>query len=168
MGERSDQITRQIENTRGELGANLQELEHKVKDVTDWRSQFQKSPLTMIGIAFGGGVLLSRAFGGSSRSHRRYRSEDQWENRRENRALKSQQNGGTQYEMNKAADTWDNIKGALIGVAATKVQDFLRSAIPGFHAEYSKVEQHKGPQKLHDTVQETLADSTSGDTQNRQ
>ena len=42
MGKRSDQITKQIEETRGELGANLQELEHKVKDVTDWRSQFGK------------------------------------------------------------------------------------------------------------------------------
>ena len=111
-------------------------------------------------------MLLSRAVGGSSRSHRRYRSQDEWENRRE-RPSKNFQNGGTHYEMNKAADTWDNIKGALIGVAATKVQDFLRSAVPGFHAEYSKVEQHKGTQKLHDTVQETLADSTSGDTQNR-
>src|SRR5690242_151793 len=35
MGERSDQITRRIEQTRGELGSNLQELETKVKDVTD-------------------------------------------------------------------------------------------------------------------------------------
>ena len=68
MGERSDQITRKIEQTRGELRANLNELEHKVRDVTDWRKQVQKSPLTMIGIAFGGGVLLSRVLGGGSQA----------------------------------------------------------------------------------------------------
>jgi hypothetical protein len=145
MGERSNQITRQIEETRDELGSNLQELETKVKDVTDWRRQFQKSPLTMMGIAFGGGILLSRVLGGSSRHSRRYRSRD-FEDGHERSAHR--ETGGARHEMNKAADTWDNIKGALIGIAANKAQDFLRSAVPGFHEEYSKVEQHKGPQRL--------------------
>ncbi|PWU01066.1 MAG: hypothetical protein C5B51_23790 [Terriglobia bacterium] len=67
MGERSDQIARRIEETRGDLGSNLRELETKVKDAADWRKQFQKSPLTMIAIALGGGLLLSRVLGGSSR-----------------------------------------------------------------------------------------------------
>jgi len=146
MGERSDQITRQIEQTRGDLGANLHELEAKVKDVTDWRRQFQKNPLTMIGIAFGGGVLLSRALGGSSHP-RRHRYPDGWD--RESKASRFRgEHTGTNYEMKKAADTWDNIKGALIGVAATKAQDFFRNAVPGFHEEYSKVETHKRPARL--------------------
>jgi hypothetical protein len=137
MGERSDQITRKIEQTRGELGANLNELEHKVRDVTDWRKQVQTSPLTMIGIAFGGGVLLSRVLGGSSRGRRHYRLRDAGDNG-EVRSSKA----------NAATDVWDNIKGALFGVAAGKVQDFLRSAVPGFHAEYSKAERPNGPERL--------------------
>src|ERR1044071_688507 len=76
MGERSDQITRQIEETRSDLGYNLQELETKVKDATDWRKQFQKSPFTMIGIAFGGGILVAQVFGGGSRRSRRYCSRE--------------------------------------------------------------------------------------------
>jgi hypothetical protein len=146
MGERSDQITREIEETRGDLGSNLQELETKVKDATDWRRQFQKSPLTMIGIAFGGGILLSRALGGSSNPSRRYRSRDDGHEKSSHR-----ETAGTRYEMKKAVDTWDTIKGALIGVAASKAKDFLRGAVPGFHEEYSKVEQHKGPQRWEQT-----------------
>ena len=137
MGERSDQITRKIEQTRGELGANLNELEHKVRDVTDWRKQVQKSPLTMVGIAFGGGVLLSRILGGSSRGRRHYPLRDAGDTAE---ARTSKTDGAT--------DIRDNIKGALVGVAAGKVQDFLRSAVPGFHEEYSKVEHHNGPERL--------------------
>ena len=33
----------------------------------------------------------------------------------------------------------------LIGVDATKVQDFLRDDIPGFREEYSKAEHHASP-----------------------
>lgn len=64
MGEKSSQITREIENTRAELGSNLQELERKVKRMTDWRQQFEKSPFAMIGMAFGGGLLLGAAVAG--------------------------------------------------------------------------------------------------------
>jgi Protein of unknown function (DUF3618) len=64
MDENSSQITREIENTRAELGSNLQELERRVKGMTDWRQQFAKSPVAMIGLAFGGGILLGAALGG--------------------------------------------------------------------------------------------------------
>jgi len=63
MGEKSNEIAREIEHTRAELGSNLHELEAKVKGVTDWRQQFDKRPFTLIGIAFGGGILLGTALG---------------------------------------------------------------------------------------------------------
>jgi hypothetical protein len=152
MGERSDQITRKIAQTRGELGANLNELEHKVRDVTDWRKQVQKSPLTMIGIAFGGGVLLSRVLGGGSHGRRHYRSRDARPN---GEASSSADSARTNHALNKAADAWDNIKGALIGVAAGKVQDFLGDAVPGFHEEYSKAEHQNGPESLREQTSRT-------------
>ena len=151
MGERSDQITRTIEQTRGELGANLSELEYKVRDVTDWRKQVQKSPLTMIGIAFGGGVLLSRVLGGSPRGGRHYRLRDPGDN--------GEVRSST---ANVATDIWDNIRGALVGVAAGKVQDFLSSAVPGFHEEYSKVVHNEGPERLSRQTSHTADASPQG------
>ena len=159
MGERSDQITRKIAQTRGELGANLNELEHKVRDVTDWRKQVQKSPLTMIGIAFGGGVLLSRVLGGSPRGRRHYRSRDA---RANGEVSSSADASRTKHALNKAADTWDNFKGALIGVAAGKFQDFLRDAVPGFHEEYSKVVHNEGPERLSRQTSHTADASPQG------
>jgi len=64
MGETTDQIENHIEHKRGDLAANIQELEFKVKSATDWRLQFQKHPMTLIGAAFGGGVLLAALMGG--------------------------------------------------------------------------------------------------------
>lgn len=60
MGQEPDQITQDIAQARAELGSNLGELEHKVKSVADWRCQFQKRPMAILGLAFGGGLLLSR------------------------------------------------------------------------------------------------------------
>jgi ElaB/YqjD/DUF883 family membrane-anchored ribosome-binding protein len=60
----TDQIEAHIENTRDELGANLQELEQKVKSVADWRRQFRNNPMMMLGAAFAGGILLASLLGG--------------------------------------------------------------------------------------------------------
>jgi hypothetical protein len=138
MGERSDQITREIEQTKGELGSNLSELENKVKSATDWRTQFQKSPTTMMGIAFGGGVLLSRLVGGNSRRRSHYRSREEWDGGEHEKSPRASGGAG----LKKASDTWGNIKGALIGVAANKIHEFIGSSVPGFHEEYKKVENY--------------------------
>lgn len=59
MGEKSNQIERQIAIERGQLWRNLNELQSRVEDATDWRLQFQKRPLVMMGAAAGGGLLLA-------------------------------------------------------------------------------------------------------------
>ena len=59
MGQTTRQIEAHIEDTREDLGANLNELEQKVKSVTDWKQQFRSNPMTMLGVAFGGGILLA-------------------------------------------------------------------------------------------------------------
>ena len=66
---RSDRSKRSIDLERNDLGRNIQQLEHKVKTTMDWPAQFQKNPRTMIGLAFGGGVLLSSLIGGRRPSH---------------------------------------------------------------------------------------------------
>jgi len=68
MGETTDQIATDIDRTRDDLKANLEELEARVKEAADWRRQFRKHPVPMIVGAMLGGVLLSAMIGGRIRS----------------------------------------------------------------------------------------------------
>jgi hypothetical protein len=72
MGEASDQIERHIQETRNDLSENLSELEEKVKTAVDWRAQFEERPMTMMALAFGGGLLLSAVLPSARSSRRRY------------------------------------------------------------------------------------------------
>lgn len=135
MGEKSNQIERQIEVERGQLGEHLNELQSKVQEVTDWRAQFQKRPMLMMGVAVGGGLLLASLAGRRSKSPRPYpeaRADSSSEHQR-----------GTELQKSKALETFDNIKGAMIGVAASTFQDFLAQLIPGFKAQFEKTAQEK-------------------------
>ena len=58
-GETLEQIEKQIDAKRNQLGENLNELEGKLRDVMDWRVQFDAHPLPLLGIAFGAGLLLA-------------------------------------------------------------------------------------------------------------
>jgi hypothetical protein len=59
MGQTTDQITADIQQTRDELRTNFEELEYKVKSVIDWKHYFQKSPATMMAVAFGVGAVIA-------------------------------------------------------------------------------------------------------------
>jgi hypothetical protein len=48
MGEKSSRITHAIEETRAPLGWNLQELEHRVKRLSDWRLRFEQRPFSLM------------------------------------------------------------------------------------------------------------------------
>lgn len=134
MGEKSDQIERQIAVERGQLGENLSELQSRVQEATDWRLQFQKRPMLMMGVAVGGGLLLASVTGRRSRTRHRY-PDDRVESREHQR--------GTELQKNKALETFDSIKGAMIGVAANTFKDFLGELIPGFHEQFQKTAQEK-------------------------
>lgn len=116
MDKTTDQIESDIERKRHELGANLHELEHKVKQIGDWRHHFHNHPVTLLGAAFGGGVLVATMLGRSRRDT-------------------STSSAGSPRKQ-KALDTWDHIKDALIGVAATRVTDFVGELVPGFAEEF--------------------------------
>lgn len=121
MSETASQIEVQIEKTSQALGSNFQELEHKVKSVTDWRLQFQKSPMTMVGVAFGGGIFLAALLSRPRRC-------------RGNRRGSGSEVG---YEP-RPHSPWDSIKGALLGVAASRFTDFVADVIPGFHEQIER------------------------------
>ena len=89
--------------------------------------------MALLGAAFGGGILLATMLGGRR-------------GRRGGRGLhysspSSELNGGTDHHKNQALETWDNIKGALIGVAATRFKDFVGDVIPGFHEQFRRTEE---------------------------
>jgi hypothetical protein len=133
MGETTDQIAAHIENTRADLGANLQELEGKVKAATDWRQYFQKNPMTLIGVAFGGGVFLARLAGG----HRTNRLAGL--SSRTSEGVPRMQRAAGNPQTQQVLDTLDHIKGALIGVAAERFKGFIGDIVPGFQEQFEKV-----------------------------
>jgi hypothetical protein len=67
MDETAGQIEHEIEAERDRLGKNLEQLEMKIKSATDWRTQFNKYPLIIMGSAFGLGLILSMLTRRSSR-----------------------------------------------------------------------------------------------------
>jgi len=148
MGETTNQIESYIETKRDDLGSNLAELENKVKSITDWREQFRSNPMTMVGVAFGGGILLASVLGGKSR-HRSSR----------NIVDAAVSHSGMDRQSNKALETWDNIKGALIGVAATRFKSFVGELVPGFHEQLREAEAMKRPGGSSTGPAESLAKS---------
>jgi hypothetical protein len=133
MGQTTSQIEAHIQDTRADLGSNLQELEQKVKSVTDWRQHFRSNPMTMVGVAFGGGILLATMMGGRRQrgGGRTYSTP----------GAGSLSHAGSDHQKNKALETFDSIKGALIGVAATRFKDFVGEVVPGFQEHFKQTEQ---------------------------
>jgi hypothetical protein len=58
MGETPDEIKREIEEARERIGVGIDQLEHRVKDAIDWRSQFDRRPWAFLGGAFGIAFLI--------------------------------------------------------------------------------------------------------------
>lgn len=140
MGEKSDQIESQIVRERGQLGRNLNELQSRVEEATDWRIQFQKRPMLMMSAAAGGGLLLAAITGRGSKWKRCYVDESASKYREHQR--------GTELQKSKALETFDTIKGAMIGVAANTFKDLLGQLVPGFNEQFQKTAHEKGSPEL--------------------
>jgi Protein of unknown function (DUF3618) len=137
MGERTDQIEREIQATRANLGENLGELEARIKSSIDWREQVQERPGVMLALAFGGGMMLSALFSGErgNRTRRAYPRSN-----REITPAAANQQDPTPSEVNKAMDGLTTLKMALLGLAVEKAKDFIQETIPGFRQQLSKLQ----------------------------
>jgi hypothetical protein len=142
MGGTSDQIERHIQETRNDLGDNFKELQEKVRTAVDWRAQFEEHPMTMMALAFGGGILLSAllpfrpsASGRSSASSANTSSSD-----RHTSDLPSKSRNEYNDKTSSPLETWDAVKGALVGVATTKLSGFIEDVLPGFTQEFTKAQ----------------------------
>ncbi|HEX8985906.1 MAG TPA: DUF3618 domain-containing protein [Bryobacteraceae bacterium] len=63
MGEKPDQIREEIEQARYRLGQNLNQLEYRVRQTTDWRVQFDRHPWVFAGAAFTGALVFGWMIG---------------------------------------------------------------------------------------------------------
>ena len=135
MGETSEQIERHIEQKQSELGSDLNELEQRVKRAFNWRAQVDEHPMACLAVAFAGGMVLSVALSGRGR-HRRA-SESSVEPWGDVPVSPARARRSTRQKAH-AIDAWDDIKDALVGVAATKLVGFLDRTLPGFQGEFQK------------------------------
>jgi len=108
MGTATQQIDTHIEKAREALGANLDELDQKVRTATDWRQQFRTRPKTLLGLTFGGGFLLAAVLGGPNKSA----------------AESSRRN-------DVARQTWGSVRGVLIGMAAARLLKYAAKVLAG-------------------------------------
>ena len=134
MDQRTDQIESHIQSKQEALQSNFQELENKIKSLTDWRHQFQNHPAAMVATAFGGGLLLARMFGHGK--GRRVRAGSSTTPQTSANAPHSR----TERRKHEVLKSWDNIESALIGVAAAKFRGMLSDIVPGFKEQLDKTE----------------------------
>jgi hypothetical protein len=144
MDQKPDQIEKHIRKERAELKDNFEELGSKVKNTFDWRTQFQERPGTMLGFAVAGGVLLSAIFRGGSRRSERLQSLD-----KEN--FTPVADAGNSRA--RGLETWDHMKGALVGAAINNLASYIEQVLPGFQTEYEKSQRTSTGRKTSETIQ---------------
>jgi hypothetical protein len=132
MDETPREIEAHIDRTRERLGSHLVELEHKVEAATDWREHFRARPRVFLGAAFVGGATLAVAL--HARSQRSV--SDEADDAGIRRFVDDPSSARAQV-----LELWNNLKGALIGVASTRVMDYLGELLPGFDEHYRRAEE---------------------------
>jgi hypothetical protein len=156
MGTAANQIEQHIRRERYELEANFNQLEAKVKDAFDWKSQFQQHPGAVLGAALVGGALLavilpkprngSRAYNSEvpSRAHSFLEDENPYTNRAQmagTEAPPSPSRGYSAYTSKTRSasnDVWDTLKAAAVGLASTRLSEYIEEFVPGFTEQYRK------------------------------
>jgi hypothetical protein len=145
MVENSEQVERRIAERRNSLSNDISELERKAKEAVDWRAQVEQRPGTMMGIAFGVGILLAAILGGGSRRLRAPKAEEPVSALKaystdSNADYQAAMATGNDYHASAVTETFENVKGALLGVAIAKCEEFLEELLPGFSTQYRKAE----------------------------
>ena len=134
MGEDARALEEEIRVGRSELGRNIDHLQQRTKELTDWRSQYRNHAGVSIALAFGGGIalgLLARRSGGSVP---RYSPPEDPSRPVGFHPLKAI--GENPKVKAQVGEVWDEILEALITVASAKAVDLLGTVVPGFRDEY--------------------------------
>jgi len=148
VGEDTNQIERQIAEERSDLGRNLHELEHKAKALADWRTHYRNHTAAVLGVAFGGGLVLGvltaarRNGSGSSESddlqYGLPGTGSSQPGRVKTFAAAAGRSEVGQHVKHQVNDVWRMIVDALVGVGATKAVDLIGRNVPGFREHYER------------------------------
>ena len=90
----------------------------------------------MLGVAFGGGIFLATMLG-RPKTHRLGEQRDLY-----SAPSVSEEHARNNDPKDKALETWNNIKGALVGVAATRFKEFIGEVVPGFQEQFNQAEEN--------------------------
>jgi ElaB/YqjD/DUF883 family membrane-anchored ribosome-binding protein len=71
MDQRTAGIVKDIAEDRQRLGDNIAELERKLRQAADWRSNYARNPWTKLGVALAGGFLVAGILGSMCHSRNR-------------------------------------------------------------------------------------------------
>jgi hypothetical protein len=115
-----------IDASRADLRDNLRDLERKVEDVADWRYQFRQRPFVVLGAAVAVGAVVGALVGPDRSAPLR-------------RTMANEAKPGVAHDL--VPQAWANLKAALIGVAAARLQDAIDELLPGFKHHYHAAEQ---------------------------
>ena len=129
MDETANQIEAHIDRTRERLGSNLRELENRVEAATDWREHFRERPHIFLGAAFIGGMVLASTLRSKSAG------------RPPSGVAMNPAVGGHGSVQAQVRELWNNVQGALVGVATAQIKDYLSELVPGFDDHYRRAEQ---------------------------
>jgi hypothetical protein len=130
MDESTVRLQRQLAGEHEQLNDNLEVLERKARELTDWRAQFEKRPLLLLGLAFGGGLIASGLVGRRRISPAR----DFADGRSMSTAMprpSAPVNGN-----------WQQVRNTLSAVASGVAAELLQELVPGFKEHYDRVKDH--------------------------
>ncbi|MGC8518169.1 MAG: hypothetical protein ACP5P4_06520 [Steroidobacteraceae bacterium] len=119
MSKTSEQIAADIALKRKALHVNVEELQAKVRSVTDWRQQFERHPVMMSAAAVGAGALLATLTGGTERA----RDPPEGAVASDVPAGPRQSNGRPQSGL--ARRVWEPLQDALIDIAVVRLTEML-------------------------------------------
>jgi hypothetical protein len=132
MGQTVHEIEGQIDRARERLGSNLDELEQRVDAATDWQTHFRAKPFVfltaaVIGGAAAGAVLRNTRPG--SKANRLVAAPDS-----------SDGAVGLNSTGSQVLNIWNNVKAAAIGLASSRLKEYVDQLLPGFDEHYQRAE----------------------------
>jgi hypothetical protein len=137
VDEETSRIKQHIDAEREQLGRNIDEIEHRVRKATDFKTHFDRHTGLILGAAVAGGVLLSRAFPPPSQDN----SLD-WD-----RDIAGQTSSAParpwRSPLGRLSETLDDIFDGLVAVVSDQMHSFVAGAVPGFRERYDAIERHR-------------------------
>lgn len=155
MGKPASEISQELEQTRSDASEKIEKIEQQVtqsadsvKQSLDWRHQIDSRPLTALGTAFVGGIILGGMTGGGNGNSQQRHSSDGSNGHSSSAGY--QQSAGLGGAIRRAAHTSGADEAVTSAVAAVlttlsqRVKDAVEETYPGFLERYENSKSASG------------------------